>query len=895
MKLAGFLGSSYTLRAPAYECQRTVNMYPEKDEMGTGKEQQPEWLSSVPGQTLLHSLPQGPIRALYFTANGFIYCVAGSGLYQIITTNETTFTHLLLATLATSTGQACIQDGVPNQYLGIANTGLVNQVVVVDGSTTGFCFQEGTTLVYPLNSSNGYPGSQYVTFQDGFFLFSQPGTISAFYAADPLNISDLDIINANLVPDQISRVISDHDIIWIFGNRFLSIWQNTGGGATVNVFQQIPGAAAEGGCNAPGTITKCSGQLVWTTNDDRGYGAVLMASGYRGVRISNHAVEDWLQSFPDISGAMAWTYQAKGHSFYCLNVPGASSTWCYDFMTQQWCERCFSSNGSYQRDRIQFHANVYISGMGSIPMTGDYQNGNLYKLDESNNTFNGIPIRRERTAPHISESLERLFYNQLQVDVLTGQGIDGLGFPVQSGIQATPTALSASNVLMANLGNNVYQLLGNDGNAVIPTGSVTVSAVESFQPSPNSSSSNWSQAYTFSAINGQVTITTAPLLMPYTQFGVGNGTQVSFQLANLINKVVSASEFSIILNDWRGNNLQQVYPAMNTNLNAACYDFNYSGIWSIVGANSNGTTLWTPPDGSQNASLLSEDTSTGSHYVSSQYRVPPVTTTIGFSVYAKQVANSDSKRYVTLQVGQGLASATFDLTLGSVTQNFGATTATATAVSPGVYRLFISTTDTGSGNLTIYGASAIYLSNTGTPSGYPTYTGDGQSYVGIWGVQVSNSLNGAGIYPPLIQTDGLSLSDYVIYEPILGNVTFNLAPYAATATTSAALASIEAVYLDTSVFPTEYTASFNYSEYLPNMVNVATDPQVILSYSDDHGYSFSAERYASMGRLGNRVRRCIWRKLGQSRDRVFRIVCTDPVPFGIIGAEIAVKKAQVYQ
>ena len=114
---------------------------------------------------------------------------------------------------------------------------------------------------------------------------------------------------------------------------------------------------------------------------------------------------------------------------------------------------------------------------------------------------------------------------------------------------------------------------------------------------------------------------------------------------------------------------------------------------------------------------------------------------------------------------------------------------------------------------------------------------------------------------------------------------------AATATTSAALASIEAVYLDTSVFPTEYTASFNYSEYLPNMVNVATDPQVILSYSDDHGYSFSAERYASMGRLGNRVRRCIWRKLGQSRDRVFRIVCTDPVPFGIIGAEIAVKKA----
>ena len=79
MKLKGICGPTYALKNLAYDGQRCINMYPDSDEMGLGKEGEPEMLTQVPGLTLLHTLPRSPIRALYHTANNYIYCVAGNG------------------------------------------------------------------------------------------------------------------------------------------------------------------------------------------------------------------------------------------------------------------------------------------------------------------------------------------------------------------------------------------------------------------------------------------------------------------------------------------------------------------------------------------------------------------------------------------------------------------------------------------------------------------------------------------------------------------------------------------------------------------------------------------------------------------------------------------------
>jgi hypothetical protein len=68
-----------------------------------------------------------------------------------------------------------------------------------------------------------------------------------------------------------------------------------------------------------------------------------------------------------------------------------------------------------------------------------------------------------------------------------------------------------------------------------------------------------------------------------------------------------------------------------------------------------------------------------------------------------------------------------------------------------------------------------------------------------------------------------------------------------------------------------------------------SDPKAMLQWSTDGGYSWSNELWASVGKLGERRTRVMWRRLGRSRDRVFRVTITDPVRVAIVGASVRVR------
>lgn len=63
-----------------------------------------------------------------------------------------------------------------------------------------------------------------------------------------------------------------------------------------------------------------------------------------------------------------------------------------------------------------------------------------------------------------------------------------------------------------------------------------------------------------------------------------------------------------------------------------------------------------------------------------------------------------------------------------------------------------------------------------------------------------------------------------------------------------------------------------------------SDPKAILQWSDDGGYSWSNELWSSIGKIGERRTRVKWRRLGRSRDRVFRVTITDPIRVIMVGA-----------
>ena len=70
-----------------------------------------------------------------------------------------------------------------------------------------------------------------------------------------------------------------------------------------------------------------------------------------------------------------------------------------------------------------------------------------------------------------------------------------------------------------------------------------------------------------------------------------------------------------------------------------------------------------------------------------------------------------------------------------------------------------------------------------------------------------------------------------------------------------------------------------------------SNPQIMMRWSDDGGHTWSNERWASMGEIGEYGKRVLWRRLGMTqkiRDRVYEISGTDPVPVYIMGAQLIV-------
>lgn len=63
-----------------------------------------------------------------------------------------------------------------------------------------------------------------------------------------------------------------------------------------------------------------------------------------------------------------------------------------------------------------------------------------------------------------------------------------------------------------------------------------------------------------------------------------------------------------------------------------------------------------------------------------------------------------------------------------------------------------------------------------------------------------------------------------------------------------------------------------------------SDPVVMLDWSDDGGKTWSNERTATIGKIGEYTKRCIWTRLGTFRQRTLRFAISDPVNIAILGA-----------
>ena len=62
-----------------------------------------------------------------------------------------------------------------------------------------------------------------------------------------------------------------------------------------------------------------------------------------------------------------------------------------------------------------------------------------------------------------------------------------------------------------------------------------------------------------------------------------------------------------------------------------------------------------------------------------------------------------------------------------------------------------------------------------------------------------------------------------------------------------------------------------------------SDPQVMMQYSDDGGKTWSFELWGTIGQIGQYFTILDWRRLGRSKQRIFRFKITDPVQRAFLG------------
>lgn len=396
------LGSSYVARSVNAADSRMVNLFPEIVPEA-GKE--PAFLSRCPGLKRKSSIGNGPVRGLW-KVNDIMYAVSGNTFYKVETYGRTRLKGTAIGTV-TGTGPVSMSDNGTQIFIAC--------------NPDGFIYNTSTEVFAEITDPD-FAGAVTVGYIDGYFVFNEPNS-SRFWVTqllDGTSVDPLDFASAEGDPDNLVSLIVDHREIWLFGTNSTEVWYDAG---TADFpLQRIQGAFNEIGCAAPYSVAKVDNSVFWLGSDARGRGIVYRNNGYKGQRISTHAVEWQIQQYTDISDALAYSYQQDGHIFYVLIFPTANTTWVYDASTQAWHERAGWENSEFTRHR----SNCQVVYNNEI-IVGDYANGNLYAFDLTDYSDNGDIqrwLRSWRALPTGTNDLKRTSQHTLQIDCEAGVGID---------------------------------------------------------------------------------------------------------------------------------------------------------------------------------------------------------------------------------------------------------------------------------------------------------------------------------------------------------------------------------------------------------------------------------------------------------------------------------------
>lgn len=353
-----------------------------------------------------------------------------STLMNSLVTASITGTITAGATNATLSTTSTVYLGQTIQGTGVPNNSVVTAIGTPSGGINYYTLSTNTTVaagtLYVLDftvlpaSDGAFSGATTVDIIDNYFVYSRPSS-QQFGASDALSpiSQQLSFASKDGAPDQLVALIVDHREVYLLGESSSEVWVDAG--LFPFPFQRIPGTSTQHGIAAQNSVSRVANSFAYVSRNLRGQGQIMQMNGYIPQRISTHAVENTLVN-QYINDAIAWTYQLEGHEVYVVSFPTINITWAFDATTGLWYKWLYCTTANqYQRHR----GNCSCVFQGMV-LVGDYANGKIYELDNTNYTDDGNNIRRLRRAPHLVADLQRQYFEEFQIQFQPGVGFTGL-------------------------------------------------------------------------------------------------------------------------------------------------------------------------------------------------------------------------------------------------------------------------------------------------------------------------------------------------------------------------------------------------------------------------------------------------------------------------------------
>lgn len=388
-----FVGGAYSDDTRPFSVQDTVNyMVVPAEKAGT---RAPAVLRCCPGLSDLVDTGTGAaIRGIH-NAEGVLLVVAGTTLFRIDT-------KLNVHPVGTVPGVGRVSMA-HNQITG------GNQVAIANGQS-GYVFNTKDNSFVQI-TDDGFPGAITFAYADSYILGIEPGRRFGFTSdlANALSYNTLDQYEAESSPDALVGQGVIFREWWMFGERTVEIWANTG--AETGTWQRTPGTGMEVGAASPWCISNLDNSIFWLGSD----GVVYRANGYSPQRISTFPIEQAI-SRCTLNTAFSFTYEDRGHKVFYLTLLDGH-TWGYDVASQEWHRR-----ESFDLSRWRLSDLVKWNGKW---VGGDYVNGKLYELDWDVQTESADPLVRRRVTGVTQDAQNALIVQGLALVIDTGQPVKG--------------------------------------------------------------------------------------------------------------------------------------------------------------------------------------------------------------------------------------------------------------------------------------------------------------------------------------------------------------------------------------------------------------------------------------------------------------------------------------